>query len=215
MANYEFLNKSGLDELVSQIAAKYATQASIPTAVSDLTNDSNFQTDTEVSASIASAIAGVTQFDYSIVQALPASGEKGVIYLVANSGSGTNIYDEYIWIETTVGTTTEGHFELFGTTPVTVVEYVGDATYIEVVNGTGANAGKKVVQLVSGKASLLDSALQGVTSTGSTIVVSGSGTTKNVEVSEDIVNGAAAGATALQSSDFEAISNSYIDGLFA
>ena len=47
---------------------------------------------------IASAVSGVTQIDYSVVEALPSTGKKGVIYLVANSGSGNNIYDEYIYI---------------------------------------------------------------------------------------------------------------------
>ena len=51
-----------------------------------------------VTKEIASAVSGVTQIDYSVVEALPSTGKKGVIYLVANSGSGNNIYDEYIYI---------------------------------------------------------------------------------------------------------------------
>ncbi len=92
----------------------------VPTNVSDLSNDSNFQTDTEVSTAIANAIAGVTQFDYEVVAALPASGVKGKIYLVVNTGTGTNIYDEYIWI---AGDPT-GHFELLGTTQMDLSGYV-------------------------------------------------------------------------------------------
>lgn len=52
----------------------------------------------DVTKEIASAVSGVTQIDYSVVEALPSAGKKGVIYLVANSGSGNNIYDEYIYI---------------------------------------------------------------------------------------------------------------------
>lgn len=52
----------------------------------------------DVTKEIASAVSGVTQIDYSVVEALPSTGKKGVIYLVANSGSGNNIYDEYIYI---------------------------------------------------------------------------------------------------------------------
>lgn len=92
----------------------------VPTKVSDLTNDSNFQTGTEVDASIAAAIADVTQFDYEVVQALPTTGEKGTIYLVSNSGTGTNIYDEYIWIDGEPS----GHFELLGTTEMDLSGYV-------------------------------------------------------------------------------------------
>lgn len=52
----------------------------------------------DVTKEIVSAVSGVTQIDYSVVEALPSTGKKGVIYLVANSGSGNNIYDEYIYI---------------------------------------------------------------------------------------------------------------------
>lgn len=52
----------------------------------------------DVTKEIASAVSGVTQIDYSVVEALPSTGKKGVIYLVANSGSNNNIYDEYIYI---------------------------------------------------------------------------------------------------------------------
>ena len=52
----------------------------------------------DVTKEIASAVSGVTQIDYSVVEALPSTGKKGVIYLVANSGSGNSIYDEYIYI---------------------------------------------------------------------------------------------------------------------
>ena len=52
----------------------------------------------DVTKEIASAVSGVTQIDYSVVETLPSTGKKGIIYLVANSDSGNNIYDEYICI---------------------------------------------------------------------------------------------------------------------
>lgn len=52
----------------------------------------------DVTKEIASAVSGVTQIDYSVVESLPSTGKKGIIYLVANSGTGSNIYDEYIYI---------------------------------------------------------------------------------------------------------------------
>lgn len=52
----------------------------------------------DVTKEIASAVSGVTQIDYSVVESLPSTGKKGIIYLVANSDSGNNIYDEYIYI---------------------------------------------------------------------------------------------------------------------
>lgn len=52
----------------------------------------------DVTKEIASAVSGVTQIDYSVVESLPSTGKKGIIYLVASSDSGNNIYDEYIYI---------------------------------------------------------------------------------------------------------------------
>ena len=76
-----------------------ADTSDIPTATSDLTNDSDFQTSTQVSSAIASAISGLTGFHFEIVQALPQTGETNVIYLVLKSSSETgNIYTEYAWI---------------------------------------------------------------------------------------------------------------------
>lgn len=70
----------------------------IPNKVSDLTNDENYQTDADVSAAIADAISQITGFDFEIVQQLPASGEKGIIYLIAHSHGVNDGYDEYIWV---------------------------------------------------------------------------------------------------------------------
>ena len=47
---------------------------------------------------IAQAVSGIQGFDAQVVSELPQTGAKGILYLVANSGSGQNIYDEYLWI---------------------------------------------------------------------------------------------------------------------
>lgn len=103
----------------------------IPTTVSELQNDSNFQTDTQVQSSINSAISNITSFDYQIVAKLPQSGVKGTIYLVPNSGSGNNSYDEYIWIQPEEG---EGKFEFIGTTAVDLTGYVKDTDLVPISN---------------------------------------------------------------------------------
>ena len=69
----------------------------VPTAVSDLTNDSGYQTASDVTTAINTAIAGITGISFEVVAQLPASGDAGTIYLVSNGGSGTDIYDEYIY----------------------------------------------------------------------------------------------------------------------
>lgn len=70
----------------------------VPTKVSDIANDSQFQTLQQVTDAIDEAIAGVTQFSYEIVQTLPASGAAGTIYLVPSTAD-PSTYDEYIWVE--------------------------------------------------------------------------------------------------------------------
>lgn len=94
--------------------------AVVPTKTSELTNDSDYQTETEVSALIADAVADITSFGFEIVESLPTTGEKGIIYLVSNSGSSPNSYDEYIWV--TSGTS--GSFEKIGTTDIDLSNYV-------------------------------------------------------------------------------------------
>ena len=105
---------------VTPDASTKIADITVPTKVSDLSNDSKFQTDTEVNAAIADAIGDVIQPDYQVVQSLPATGVKGTFYLVPNSGSGQNIYDEYIWID---GDPT-GHFELLGPRAMDLSGYV-------------------------------------------------------------------------------------------
>lgn len=56
---------------------------------------------TEVTQEIAAAIAGVSQFEYQVVQELPQQGTKGIIYLVpAEEAGDDDVYQEFIWIET-------------------------------------------------------------------------------------------------------------------
>ena len=63
-------------------------------------------------------IASIPQFSISIVDSLPSSGQKMVLYLVPKtSASGDDIYDEYIWIESTSA------FELVGSTTVDLGDY--------------------------------------------------------------------------------------------
>lgn len=68
-----------------------------------------------VDTAITNAIAGIQGISYEVVASLPATGSAGVIYLVANSGSAPNIYDEYIW--------TGSAFEKIGTTDVDLSGY--------------------------------------------------------------------------------------------
>jgi hypothetical protein len=226
MAAGNYLSQADLATLAARIEAVFLKTASFNTTIAD------YYTSAQTDSAIASAIAGVTQFDYEIVNELPSTGVKGVIYLVANSGSGENIYDEYIWIVS--GEPATGHFELFGTQMVELVEYKGSGT-ITVTDGTGADAGKKIVavkydsadftedataglQLSAARKTslgLADTAVQGFTTTDSSVVVTGSGTTKDLAVAQSIQDGAAAGATALQPADIDRIGDATINALWS
>ena len=70
-------------------AAKYATKESIPTKVSDFTNDKQYQTASEVAASISTAVASAYKYKGSVasVSALPSSNNAvGDVYNVEDSG---------------------------------------------------------------------------------------------------------------------------------
>lgn len=82
MAVENYASKANLSEIFTKVEKKL----------------SNRYTKAQTDSAIATAIAGVTQFEYELVNELPASGEKGVIYLIPNQGSGSNLYNEYIWI---------------------------------------------------------------------------------------------------------------------
>ena len=79
-----------------------------------------YQTSSQVSTAIQTALAGVTSIDFQVVQELPQTGTKGVIYLVSRNGTGSDVYDEYIYIP---GDPT-GSFEKIGTTAVDLSGYV-------------------------------------------------------------------------------------------
>lgn len=74
--------------------------AVVPTKTSELTNDSKYQSDSDVSTAIASAVSKLTQIKYEIVSELPATGAAGVIYLMNNSSATQNIYKEYLYVGT-------------------------------------------------------------------------------------------------------------------
>lgn len=79
--NYHPATKKYVDDSVSSIT--------VPTKVSDLTNDSNFQTDTQVSQSIAAAVASAYKYKGSVANqaVLPASGNTaGDVYNTEDTG---------------------------------------------------------------------------------------------------------------------------------
>lgn len=110
-----------------------AVDISVPTKVSQLTNDSGFQNATQVNSTIAgkgyqtqsqvqslinSAVGNITSIKYEKVSSLPAAGSNGVIYLIAHSHGAQDIYDEYIWLAESKT------FEKIGNTDIDLSSYV-------------------------------------------------------------------------------------------
>jgi hypothetical protein len=65
---------------------------------------------------IDNAIGGLTEFDYQIIENFPASGKKGVIYLVSNAHGENDTYDEYLWIG--------NRYEKIGNTDIDLTQYI-------------------------------------------------------------------------------------------
>lgn len=162
--------------------ASYANLSEIFTKIE--TKLSNRYTKAQADSAIATAIAGVTQFEYAIVDEdhpLPAEGAKGTIYLVPNTDpSSSNNYNEMIWIVVD-GT---GHYETLGPAAIDTASFlvqgdvkVNTATLEKTADATGN--GFTVDLSAATKASLAkaDSAVQSVTSgTGINITEMGQGT---------------------------------------
>ena len=110
----------------AQTITDKAVDIAVPTNNNQLTNGAGYQTASEVQTAINSAISGITGIDFQEVASLPATGTKGVIYLVSNSGTGTNIYDEYIWVT--------NRFEKIGTTEIDLSNYYNTTNLLALTN---------------------------------------------------------------------------------
>ena len=90
----------------------------VPTNNNQLTNGAGYQTASDVNTAIENALADITGFEYSVVQTLPSTGEKGTIYLIAHTHGSQDIYDEYIYVN--------NGWEKIGSTDVDLSGYVED-----------------------------------------------------------------------------------------
>lgn len=79
-----------------------AVEAKIPSKVSQLANDSSFQTETQVSTAIQTAISATGHAKFEKADAVPTAetAQDNVLYLVMNAGTGH--YDIYAKVGTQV-----------------------------------------------------------------------------------------------------------------
>lgn len=81
----------------------------------------------DVNSLIQAALAGFERISFQKVASysdLPVTGTNGVIYLVPNSGTAPNIYDEYIWYTDSSTTPATSGYEKIGTTAIDLSGYV-------------------------------------------------------------------------------------------
>lgn len=89
-------NSTTLGTFSANSATNTTVNVTVPTAVSELTNDSGFQTAAQVDTKILEELENFEHLDYEIVQTLPATGQAGVRYLVPVSGQ--NYFEEWIYV---------------------------------------------------------------------------------------------------------------------
>lgn len=85
-----------------------------------------YQNASQVQSAIAEAVGDITSFEYSKVEELPQTGEKGIIYLVSHSHGEGDSYDEYIWVN--------NEFEKIGNTDIDLSGYVLTTDLVEITN---------------------------------------------------------------------------------
>lgn len=94
----------------------YAKVASIPKKVVELEDYADFVKKAELTEEVKGLIGNVKSIEFSVVEKLPASGEKATIYLVSNAKGDNDAYDEFIWLN--------DKFEKIGTTSVDLSGYL-------------------------------------------------------------------------------------------
>ena len=97
----------------------------VPTASAG-TNNTQAASTAFVTSAISTAMAGITKLDFQVVQTLPSTGVKGTFYLIANSGSGQNVYDEYLWIN--------NKYEKLGTREIDLSSYIKQSDMVAITN---------------------------------------------------------------------------------
>ncbi len=98
---------------ITSALANYATNAGVQTAIATALAD--YMTTSEVNDAITSAVVAASGIRFEAVDTLPETGTANVIYLVPNGQTGSNVKDEYMWID--------GKWEILGSTAVDLTGY--------------------------------------------------------------------------------------------
>ena len=102
----------------------YQTAAQVNTAITG----KGYQTAAQVQAAIRESLSGITGIDIQVVESLPTTGTKGVIYLVAHAHGTKDNYDEYVWVAS------KSAYEKIGNTDVDLSGYVLKTDLVELTD---------------------------------------------------------------------------------
>lgn len=112
MSGYIVEQFSNMFNSLNEDIMKKAYKRDVPTQLSELTNDKNFKTESEIQQMIEKA----SSLKKEVVTSLPTAGKDDVIYLVKDDkGKDNNNYLEYLWLN--------GKYELIGSTQVDLSGY--------------------------------------------------------------------------------------------
>lgn len=126
-----FVNLTNGGEIEMTVDTLHASSGNVPPTVPTASagdNSTKIATTAFVTNAINNAIGGVAGITYEVVQTLPATGAAGTIYLISNSGTNPNIYDEYIYVN--------NGFEKIGTTDVDLTNYWSKTELVVIPNTT-------------------------------------------------------------------------------
>ena len=102
----------------------YQTAAQVNAAITG----KGYQTSDQVQAAINESLSGITGIDIQVVESLPTTGKKGVIYLVAHAHGDTDNYDEYVWVAS------KNKYEKIGNTDIDLSGYVQKTDLVELTD---------------------------------------------------------------------------------
>lgn len=121
-----------VDDKIAAATLDMATNAGVDTKIATAISD--FVSETDIDNKISTALADITGIDFKVVDALPATGVAGTIYLLSNSGAGSNAYDEYVYINKGTAETPNMVFEKIGTTEVDLSDYIKKSDLVDVTD---------------------------------------------------------------------------------
>ena len=124
----DLTNDSGYITATEANLSNYYSKSEVDALIPDVSgkaDSTSVYTKTETDDAISTALSSITGVEFVVVDNLPNAGEPGKFYLKANaSGSGQNIYDEYVYVNKGTTANPSYVFERLGTMDVDLSGYL-------------------------------------------------------------------------------------------